>query len=556
MESSEKLFPKSRDDNPYRESRRAAGSTKEKAETELSIAQKTVRDLARKIEEANSRVKGIQQRNVQLREQEAQEVSLKNKKDFQYAQVMKEIEHIKHELSKLKLDMTRVLKEKRHAENKFKASSSKKSTLSSAVERIMKEIEELNEEHVLVELARMEANKERDAIEAQKKEEANSYQTQLEEVKKKVKEIDQQNELTRELELTLYNVNLLENELARAKEMKGTPDLLHMVKEELQVAKTKLADSKQEGFNFMASMNVIRDELKHVREQTARLEKEEEKHDLIVQTLNSKILKGKAKLESITATTEKASSIASNLALTVEQLRAEAETVKKEKELISEEIENIKLEIPKAESDIELSEERLEAAMEELKTVKLSEFNALENLKNLIDSTVRARETTSLDRSTITITNFEYEYLTAKAGGAEEIADKKVAAAQAWVEALKANEKEILMKVEMVQKEIRELRVEVEKDVRDAYGTNQVGRRRSVDGEIHRWSQNSSKVVASPRRSIYKIGSMTPVRRGRSQKLLSPATRQAIRSASFTKKREKVTRNLAKLLDENDEMDE
>nr|GEV45130.1 hypothetical protein [Tanacetum cinerariifolium] len=458
MES--KPFPSTRrDDNPNRGNRRAADSTKARAETELSDARKTVQDLALKIEEANARAKGMHQKPMKQHG---------DAEDSRYAQVMKEIENLKQELGKLKLDIKHVLKEKRHADNTFKASSSKSSTLSSAVERIKKEIEELDEEQVLVEIARIEAVKERESIEAQRNKEASNYKTQLEIVKKKVKEIDQQS-VTQDLQLTLYNVNSLENELARAKETNSTPDLLHTIIQELEAGKTELANIQREGFNFMTSMDVIRHELNHVREQRARLEREEEKRDLMVQTLNSKILK--------------------------------------------------------------------------------------ENLKDLIDSTVRARESTFSNKSTITITRFEYEYLTGKAGGAEEIADKKVAAAQAWVAALKANEKEIVMKIQMAKKEIRELAVEVEEGEGGTYGTDSVRRRRSVDGEFYKLSQGT-KIVASPRRSMYKIGSMTPGKRARSQKLLSSATRQAIKSASFSKKREKVTSNLAKLLDENDEMGE
>ncbi|KAI3726447.1 hypothetical protein L1987_66244 [Smallanthus sonchifolius] len=560
VSNSLKPLPTSRrDDKPYGTSKSVADSTKALEETELFAARKTVRDIALKIEQANSRAKGMQQKQQKTLKgngEEEHKVSLKNKEDYQYAQVVKEIERIKHELGKLKLDMKRVLKGRKQAENAFRASSSKESTLLSAIEGIKKEIEEIDEEQVLVELARIEAVKEQEAIEAQRKEEANHYKTQLEEVKRKVKEVDQHTELTQELQLTLYNVNLLEKELAQAKETNGSPDLLHTITEELETAKTELANIKREGINFMTSIDVIRNELKLVQEETARLEKEEEKRDLTVQTLNSKILKGKAKLESVNATTENANSIASNLSLTVEQLRAETETAKKERELISEEIEKIKLEIPKTESEIELSEERLEAAMEELKTTKASETTALENLKNLIDSTVQSLELTSLSRSNIKITNFEYEYLTRKAGGAEEIADKKVAAAQAWVEALKANEKEILMKIKMAKQEIKKFHVEVDDDGVDAFGMDSGGRRRTVDGELNRWAQHGVKVVASPRRSMYKIGNITPGKRARSQKFSSPAARYALKSASFTRKTEMVPQTLAKLLDKNDEMGE
>ncbi|KAI7739373.1 hypothetical protein M8C21_010716 [Ambrosia artemisiifolia] len=531
----------------YRASKRVADSTKAQAETALSDARKAVQDLALKIEESNSRAKVMrekQQKKIKLYEQE-HEVSLKNKEDYRYAQVVKEIEQITREMDKLKLDMTNVLKEKREAGNIFKALSSKRATLLSAVERIKKEIEGIDEEHVVVELARIEAVKEQEVIEAQRKEEASRYQIQLEEVKQKVKEVDQQNKLKQELELTLDNVNLLENELAHAKAPKGSPGLLQKITEELEAAKAELADIKKESFSFMASMDVIRTELKHVREQKSPLEKEEEKRDLTVQTLNSKILKEKAILESVTATAEKANSVASNLSVTVEQLRAETEATKKENELIVIEIQKLKVEIPKTESEIELSEKSLEVAMEELKITKSTESTALENLKKIIDSIVRARELTSISSSTITVTSFEYEYLTGKAGGAEEIADKKVAAAQAWMEALKANEKEILMKIKMAKKEMREVSMDVKDDGVDVYGTEAGGRRRTVDGEL--------KVLASPRRSMYKIGNMTPGRRARSQKLLSSATRQAIKSASFSKRKEK---GIAKVLDENDEMGE
>ncbi|MFS7983427.1 putative WEB family protein [Helianthus anomalus] len=524
---------------PYRASKRVADSTKAQAETELSNARKAVRDLALKIEQTNSRAKVMKEKQPKNRKQYEQE-----HEDYRYAQVVKEVEQITREMNKLKLDMTNVLNEKRHASNIFKAMSSKRSTLLSAVERIKKEIEGIDEEHVLVELARIEAVKEQEVIEAQRKEEANRYQTQLEEVRKKVKEVDQRNELEleQELQVTLYNVNLLENELARVNAPKGSPGLLQTITNELETAKTELADIKTEGFNFMSSMDVIRNELKRVREEKSPLQKEDEKRELTVETLNSKILKEKAKLESIKMTTEKANSVASNLSVTVEQLRAETETTKKENELIVNEIEKLKLEIPKTESEIELSEKRLESVMDELKTTKSSESTALENLKNLIDSIVRDRELTSISKSTITITSFEYEYLTGKAGGAEEIADKKVAAAHAWMEALKANEKEIVMKIKTAKKELRVVSMEVEDDGGDVYGTEPGGRRRTVD--------------ASPRRSMYKIGSMTPGRRARSLKLLSPATRQAIKSASFMKKKEREPRNLAKLLDENDEMAE
>ncbi|KAF6175208.1 hypothetical protein GIB67_037563 [Kingdonia uniflora] len=72
--------------------------------------------------------------------------------DSQYTQVMRELELIKQELTKLKREMDYVLDQKSLAECKNKS-------LIFSTEVLRDEIEEANEEQVLVELARIEAVK-------------------------------------------------------------------------------------------------------------------------------------------------------------------------------------------------------------------------------------------------------------------------------------------------------------------------------------------------------------------------------------------------------------
>lgn len=486
----------------------------ESAQVELSDAKKTVQDLAFKIEEANLRSKELQ-RKPKWCQQEDPETSVMNE-DARYEKVMKELEHMKQELGKVKLDMARVLKEKRHAERASKASTSKRSTLLASMELMKKEMQELGEEQALVEFARIEAVKEYESIEARRKEDANRYKTHLWEVQTNVEESKLQL-------ITVSDVNSSKQE--------GSP--LNTITDELESAKQELASTKREAFKFMTSMDVIRNELKHVREETARLQKTEQKQDLTVQNLNSKILRAKAKLESLTSVETKTNTVASNLAITLEQLRAEAETAKKEESLINEEIEAMNGEIRKTEYEIELAEEKLEAAMVELKAIKSSESKALMNLRNLINTTVEARDIASINSSMITITDFEYEYLKRKAGGAAELADKKIAAAQAWVEALKANEREILMKIEIAQREISELSIEVDPEA-EAEGAGL-----------------PEKVMASNRRSMYRVGSKASVKRAKLQKFRSPAARYSGKLGSA--RREKVA---PKLLSENVAIDE
>ncbi|XP_071706122.1 protein PLASTID MOVEMENT IMPAIRED 2-like isoform X2 [Rutidosis leptorrhynchoides] len=498
------------ENNRYKESKNKSlmqKSDMDSVEFELSAAKTTVRELALRIEEANSRLKGVQ-RKPKWCEQEVSKTSIQIEDD-RYAQVMNELENMKQELSKLKLDMTRVLKEKRHAERSLKASSSKKKTLSASIELMKKEIQELNEEQALVEFARIQAVNECESIESKRIEDYN----RLLEAKKLVEE--------KNLQITVCDLNL-------------SP--LNSINEELDATKRELALIKGEGFNFMTSLDVIRDELKHVRAETVKLQKTVQKRDLTVQNLNSKILRARAKLESLTSAESKTKIVESNLVYALDQLRAEVENSKKEKYVIDEEIENMNEKVHNTETEIEIEEGKLETALEELKAVKLSESEALGNLRDLIGTTVVARGTTSMNSSMITITEFEYEYLTGNARVAADVANKKIEAAEAWVEALKANEKEILMKVEMRQREVSELSVEVNEE--------------EVDGPGLR-----AKVVGTPRRrSVYKVGSMGSVKRAKLQRIRTSMVRSSGKTGSFSK--EKVIPKLTRLFSNNVESGE
>lgn len=565
----------------YRERRRNAESTRAEAETELSEARSKVKNLKAMAEASNSNAKSqLREFNKRTRPQALQGVRMKEKS--RYEEVMRELEHVKQELSKLKLDVASVLDEKSRAEKEVEASSSKMRSYTSSAEALRKEIEEVGEEQVLVELAQIEALKEHAAIEAQREKELSEYSTKVEETRQKInylREVENSKELEAELAVTLSDVDVLQNELKLVREMdkrvpmdngfqhpedgikKGEEDetlvMLRAVTEELEEAKKELGTVKEEGFQFMSSMDIIRNELKFVTKERAQLKKAEEKTELTVQSLNSKLLRAKSKLEAATAAEEKAKSIASNLSLSLEQLRTEAEAAKKEEELIFGETKAIKEEIQKTDGEIDLTEERLQAAMQELVTVKASEAQALENLRTLIENTMRERAAVSQQSSSITISKFEYEYLTGRATGAEELADKKVAAAQAWVEALKASEREILMKSELRHREGREMRVEEEQQV---YQTERsLSAKRRVEGEITTWRQKRDKIsrsknaqLALPRKSPRKLtgdnDDFSPATRAKFRKSSSPGTHVTARSTSITlKKRRKVMPNLSKL---------
>ncbi|CAA2938386.1 Hypothetical predicted protein [Olea europaea subsp. europaea] len=544
-----------RDTSHFNESRKLAESVTAQAETELFSAKKTGKSLTSAIEESNLQAK------TQMGELEKLKMSEKSDGKWNYEKVLRELKSVKQELSKLKLDMASILDEKRRAEKEAESSMSKRTTYSSSVESLTKEIDEIKEEHMLVELARIEAIKEYEEIEAQKKETAERYSNALEETRKKmnemIQEIEDSEELEAKLAIAVSDIKMLEHvkdikemdkRLQRASESRLA---LESIEDEFEATKKELALVKEESFQFMSSMDIVRGELKHVAEETARLRRKEEKAERTIQNLNSKLLRAKAKLEAVSTAEDKAKSIASNLVHTLDQLKSETESAKRERSLISEGTAIIKAEIQKTETEIDLVEERLQIALQELKTARLSEATALKNLESLIEKTMKNRASTSRDKSTITISKFEYDYLKGHASGAEELADKKVAAAEAWIEALKASEKEILIKIELAQRETRELRVEEDREVNEAersLHTKKIFEEELQNRRQKYEPQNLQPDIRLPRKSMNRSGKMTPARRGKHRKSASPMVRSVFKSSTpFTvERRRKVMPNLAK----------
>lgn len=570
--------------------RRFAEAVKAKAEMELSDAQKTVNDLTLRIEDSNAATKAqnkelqvLKKKGRRYRERATGFGEINN--HHQYTEVMRELEGVKQELSKLKVDMASVLDVKMQAEKQSEGSNSKARLYASSMEALKKEIEEVNEEEVLVELARMEAVREFKAIEDQRRAEAAQFSTTMEKTRTRIEnliqEINNSKELEMKLEITNSDVDVSQSELKlvkstvkssknntisldqlnssgtgsskRNEDELASSSLLQSVTDELTEAKRELLRIREEGFQFMASMDIIRNELKHVSEENARLKNLEEKTESTVKNLNSKLLRAKSKLESASDAEEKARSIMSNLTATLQQLHTETEAAKKERKLISEETASIRSEIQKTEADIELEEERLQAAMQELEAVKASEALALGSLRTLTEKTMKARASTSQHSSSITISDFEYEYLTRRAEGAEEIADKKVAAAQAWIEALKTGEKEILMKTEMVQREMRELKKMEDQELYKA--EKALTATKAVEGELRNWRQHEKQTndadlhleVPVPRKSMKENRSPMTPRRAKMRRPASPGARYVSRSSSIAlRKKRKVMPSLVK----------
>ncbi|KAH1192678.1 Protein PLASTID MOVEMENT IMPAIRED 2 [Glycine max] len=265
---------------------------------------------------------------------------------------------------------------------------------------------------------------------------------QLQNTRNKFKEaiqaIDETKELEMKLATTLFDIDMLKNEFKFVNKIgkrllqRGEPR-----KEEIEAAKKDLASITKQVFKFMASMDVTRNQLKHVSAATIHLKNKESKIGAKVRNLSYKLLRAKSKLEAVSAAKEKTKSIVSNLTQTLDKLKSKTKAAKKEKDLIiNGEVAETKEEIKKALLEIKVSEERFQGenkvskklhffTLLELQAVKSSEALALEKLKILRENAMKDIIINVTKPSLlIIISKFQYDYLRNHAGKANEIAEK------------------------------------------------------------------------------------------------------------------------------------
>ncbi|KAH9610069.1 hypothetical protein KSS87_021460 [Heliosperma pusillum] len=509
------------------EKRRSAETVTSQAERELLAAKKVVRELTSQIEDLKMKAK--------QKTQEHELQTLDVVENHQYNDVLQELENVKWEVSKMKLDMERELENKSRAEKEANAARLRLGSYMNTAEKLRKEIEEVNEEEVLVEVARIQALKELAAIEVQRKEEFEKHSSNIGEAKKKTnvlrKEVEHNKRLEEVLAITNSEADVLQNELNLIKEMDERIALsknseLQSVAKELEAARKEHALIKAGVFELMTSMDSTRIELRNIIKEREELQKMEAKTEKYIEKLNMKLLRSKDRLEAARTSEEKAKSMLPSFVVSLQELEKVKKATVEEKKGIIQEIENTRVDIQKTESTTDLTEEKLQAAMQEMEEVRMAEAKALKQLKSLVESVVVDRA--SRNTENINISKFEYDYLTGCAMGAEEIANKKVAAANAWANALRANAKEMEIRTAVVKREAKDLKLKEEQELSNI--------KVSVD-------KDHEKKIVPGRKSVTENSN----RQAKFRKSVgSPAARRPIISTSMSLKRKrKVIRKIA-----------
>ncbi|KAK2440907.1 protein WEAK CHLOROPLAST MOVEMENT UNDER BLUE LIGHT [Trifolium repens] len=496
--------------NKLREQVKNAETTKAQALVELERAQRTVDDLTQQLklitESRELAIKATEAAKTQAKQKygDSDGVNGTWKEELEtavkrYASIMTELDAAKQDLRKTRQEYdsssgarVSAVKQTEEAENAMKENTERVSELYKEILSVKESIEQEN-------LASVEAQRQQALTLSEKDALRQSYKATLEQSKKKLLALKKEfnPELTKNLEAqlaeTMSEIATLQSEM----ENKRSSDLdsVKTVTSELDGAKESLNKVVDEENSLRTLVETLKVELENVKKEHAELKEKESETESIVGNLHVKLRKSKAELEACSAEESKVRGASEEMILTLSQLTSETEEARREAEEMMNKTAELKKEAEATKLALEDAEKKLKEAMEEAEAAKAAEASALEQITVLTERTSAARASTSSESgAAITISTEEFESLNRKVEESDKLADMKVDAAKAQVEAVKASENEILKKLEATQKEIEDMKTATQEALKKAEMAEAA--KRAVESELRRWREREQKKAA------------------------------------------------------------
>ncbi|CAI0374137.1 unnamed protein product [Linum tenue] len=490
-----------------------AETTKAQALTELEKAKRAVDDLTQKLKTINeakelalratetskNQVKQIEEANSG-RNQPTDAARLQDLEAAreQYLTVFSELDVAKQELRKLRQQCDASLEAKLAAITQTAEAEHSTKVNVEKVGELSKEISSMQESIGQVKLASLQSHEEQTKIFSDKDLQKQSYKATLEESANKLialkNEFDP--ELTQNLEKqlteTMNEISGLREQMALAKA--SDLDSVKTVTSELDGAKESLQKVVEEESSLRSLLDSLKLELENVKKQHLELKEKEAETESIAGNLHVKLRKCKLELEAAIAEESKARGASEEMITNLHQLSVESENARCEAEEMKSKAEELKKEAEATRVELEEADKKLKLALEEAEEAKTAEVRALDQIKALSERTNAARASTSESGANITISRDEFEALKRKVKESNELAEMKVAAAVAQVEAEKASENEALKRIEAMQKEIEDMNAATQEALKRAEMAEAA--KRAVEGELRRWRERDQKKAA------------------------------------------------------------
>lgn len=529
-----------------------AEKAKAKAFAELRDSKKLLEEMAKGLGEPCSSKKteildalntdGMKQSSPNAEEKHVVwEVQLKVAQE-QHMTAVAELESAKKELEKLQRELVASLGEKENALRQAEEALNSAEVNARRVEELSHEISGTNESLVLVKLACIEASKERAALLAAKSGVNHHHQS--------LHLPEQDSAAVQELEIKLAvateELIRLQRELAAAKkaeekvaraaseaftnlehaksELEKTQMLAssastssNALSSELGMAKRELEKALEDGNSLQATMEALQTELESMRKELADLREREANASAAVVTLTTEFLRMKAELEAAIAAEAKANEAILGLSQTLQQITTEAEEAKSNAKTWEEEAAKARADAEQAKAAMISVECKLQTALKAAEEAKAAEGAALERFRALFEKASIARASGVEAGAGITISQEEYDTLKKKVHEAEELANMRVAAASAQIEAVKMGELELQQKLETLNDDINAMKSNTKQALQRAEMAEAA--KFAVESEMRRWREKELHVRGVEREATSVTQKDYLKMRGKSQPL-------------------------------------
>ncbi|KAF9608960.1 hypothetical protein IFM89_012137 [Coptis chinensis] len=502
-----------KDLNNIKEKLKSAEITKAEALTELEKAKRTVEDLSNKLRALNESKESAMKETEAAKNQAEQlkEANLGGSSESggswkqeldttkeEYTAAASELDAAKQELRKMRQDFEASMEAKDTAFRKAAEAEHLANANKERIGEIKKEIVAADVSIMDVKLASVQAQQEHTKILSEKEAQRQSYRASLEEAEKRLELLKREfnPKLKRDLEAKLAETTSEAEVLQKEMKDSMTSDLdsVKSVTLDLDDAKGALHKLAEEESSLRSLVESLKVELESVKKEHLELKEKEAETESVAGNLHVKLRKSKAELEATVAEESKSRNASGELITTLQQLSLESENARQEAEDLKKNAEELKKEAEATRMSLEVAEEKLQGTMKEAEEAKAAEMQAVDRIKILTERTSAARASTSASGAKITVSTEEFESLNRKGEEYDILADLRVAAAVAQVEAVKASENEARKKLETSYKEIEEIKSATEDALKRAEMAEAA--KKAVEGELRRWREREQKKAA------------------------------------------------------------
>ncbi|KAL3643283.1 hypothetical protein CASFOL_014098 [Castilleja foliolosa] len=265
-------------------------------------------------------------------------------------------------------------------------------------------------------------------------------------------------------------------------------DTVKTVTIDLNCAKESINRVAEEESLLRNLVESLKLELDKIKNEHSELKGNEAETESIVDNLHAKLVKAKSELEEALAKEAQARSASDEVTVSVVKLALEAENVKDVAQEMKQKAEVLKREAEATRIELEEAENKLKALSSEAEEAKADEAKALDHIKIVSEKTNAIRTSTSEPGAQITISRDEFESLSQKVMESKKLADLKVIAAMAQVEAVKAGENEAMKRFEAIEKEIEDMKGATREALKKTEAVE-----KAVEGELGRWRKREHK---------------------------------------------------------------